>query len=198
MTKLISSWQAVLALYAISFAFLVVGAVTSAIWPLITALVIFTIWDVLWIYANDDDRNAQEMLDTSTRARTYMSYYIAIYGAAIVFILPLSAQTEREAALQLLADSGVPGWLLIAPLVLCSVAMLFFPIKLGAGTGTPLEKRKPTPANVTIVIFNAYIQKVATYIFVYAILLIVAPVWQANKPAAQTTTAVQTQTTETH
>lgn len=184
MTQIISSWVPVVALYIVSLVLLVLGPWTGHVWPLILALVIFTVWDVFWLFANDADRNAQEMLDTSTRARTYMSYYIAIYGAAIAFILPLSDTAQRQAALALLTGSGVPGWLMIAPLVLCSVAMMFFPIKLGVGSGTPLDQRKPTPANVSIVIFNAWAQKVATFVFVYVVLMIVAPVWRAA-PAAQ-------------
>jgi len=183
-TNIISSWVPVVALYIVSLVLLVLGPWTGHVWPLILALVIFTAWDVFWLFANDADRNAQEMLDTSTRARTYMSYYIAIYGAAIAFILPLSDTAQRQAALALLAGSGVPGWLMIAPLVLCSVAMMFFPIKLGVGAGTALDQRKPTPANVSIVIFNAWAQKVATFVFVYVVLMIVAPVWRAT-PAAQ-------------
>ena len=189
MTNLLGSWMPVIALYLVSLGLLILGPWTGSLWPLILALAIFTVWDVLWIFANDADRNAQEMLDTSTRARTYMSYYIAIYGAAIAFILPLSDKAGRDAALALLAGSGVPGWLLIAPLVLSSVAMLFFPIKLGEGVGTPLEKRKPTHANVAIVIFNAWTQKAATFVFVYVVLMIVAPVWRAaptTKPPSQT------------
>ena len=184
MTKIISSWVPVVALYILSLVLLFLGPWTGHVWPLIVALVIFTAWDVFWLFANDADRNAQEMLDTSTRARTYMSYYIAIYGAAIAFILPLSDVAQRQAALALLTGSGVPGWLMIAPLVLCSVAMMFFPIKLGIGAGTALDQRKPTAANVSIVIFNAWAQKVATFVFVYVVLMIVAPVWRAA-PAAQ-------------
>ena len=59
-------------------------------WPLVVAIAVFTCWDALWIFLHDSERNAQEMLDTSTRARTYMSYFVAIYGAGIVFVLPVS------------------------------------------------------------------------------------------------------------
>jgi len=193
--SVISSWKPVVSLYVLSIGCLILGPWTGQVWPLIVALVVFTLWDGFWLLTNDDDRNAQEMLDTSTRARTYMSYYIAIYGAAIAFILPLSDSTQRAAALALLTASAVPGWLLIAPLVLCSVAMMFFPIKLGIGAGTPLEQRKPTDANVAIVIFNAWTQKAATFIFVYAVLMIVAPVWRSDvstthpPPNAATTTS---------
>lgn len=180
MVAVISNWSAITFLYVASLVFLALGPLTRSIWPLIAALVMFTAWDVFWIWCHDADRNAQEMLDTSTRARTYMSYFVAIYGAGIVFILPVSDKIDREAVLALLTQSGAPGWLLISPLVLCSIAMLFFPIKLGKGTGRPLADRAPTTANVAVVILNAWIQKVSTFVFVYTLLLIAASTWSAE------------------
>jgi hypothetical protein len=190
MTKLISSWLAVLLLYVASVSFLFIGSATGAMWPLAAAVIMFTVWDFIWILCRDGDRNAQEMLDSSTRARTYMSYFVAIYGTGIFFILRLSSEPDRAAALLLLDKSGVPGWLLIAPFILCAVAMLFFPIKMGEGTNTPLAQRQPTDANIAIVILCAWIQKVATYTFVYCAMLIAAYVWsgataqKSDSPAA--------------
>jgi putative copper export protein len=149
-------------------------------WPLVVAIAVFTAWDLLWLGVHDAERNAQEMLDTSTRARTYMSYFVAIYGAGIVFVLPVSDKIDREAVLTALAQSGAPGWLLISPLALCAVAMLFFPIKLGEGTVDALVNRPPTAANVAVVVLNAWIQKVSTFVFVYCLLLIAAFTWSGH------------------
>src|SRR5476651_1075869 len=99
MTKLISSWLAVLLLYVASVSFLFIGSATGAMWPLAAAVIMFTVWDFIWILCRDGDRNAQEMLDSSTRARTYMSYFVAIYGTGIFFILRLSSEPDRAAAL---------------------------------------------------------------------------------------------------
>lgn len=193
---IIGSWWAITFLYGVSLFLLLAGPLAKQMWPLVVAIAVFTCWDVFWIFVHDSERNAQEMLDTSTRARTYMSYFVAIYGAGIVFVLPVSDKIDREAVLAVLAQSGVPGWLLISPLVLCAVAMLFFPIKLGEGTAGALTNRPPTAANVAIVVLNAWIQKVSTFVFVYSLLLIAATTWSSklsnlpktngpNTPAAQ-------------
>lgn len=182
---IIGTWWAITLLYLVSLFLLLAGPLTKRMWPLVVAVAVFTAWDLLWIAVHDADRNAQEMLDSSTRARTYMSYFVAIYGAGIVFVLPVADKIDRERVLAVLAQSGAPGWLLISPLVLCAVALLFFPIKMGAGTADALVNRRPTAANAAVVVLNAWIQKVSTFIFVYTLLLIAASTWSAHHRVVQ-------------
>ena len=182
---IIGTWWAITFLYLVSISLLMAGPLTTRMWPLVVAIAVFTAWDLLWLGVHDADRNAQEMLDSSTRARTYMSYFVAIYGAGIVFVLPVSDKIDREQVLAVLAQSGAPGWLLISPLVLCAVAMLFFPIKMGEGTADALVNRPPTAANVAVVVLNAWIQKVSTFVFVYSLLLIAASTWSGHHAVSQ-------------
>ena len=184
-SPIIGTWWAITFLYIVSVSLLLAGPLTRRMWPLVVAIAVFTAWDLLWLGVHDADRNAQEMLDSSTRARTYMSYFVAIYGAGIVFVLPVSDKIDREQVLAVLAQSGAPGWLLISPLVLCAVAMLFFPIKMGEGTADALVNRPPTAANVAVVVLNAWIQKVSTFVFVYSLLLIAASTWSGHHGVSQ-------------
>jgi hypothetical protein len=107
-----------------------------------------------------------------------MSYYIAIYGAGIAYILFTVSSAKREDIAQLLQFAHVPPWLLAVPLVLSGVAILFFPVQLGAHGEGDLKERAPSGANLAVVIINAWVQKVATYSFIYTILLVLSALWR--------------------
>lgn len=168
------------AAYVISLFLLVLGAMAGSLVPLSVALVLFSVWDCAWLarYARRVERTAQEMLDSSTRARTYMSYYIAIYGAGLgYFVFGLSPQRHREIVV-MLVTAHVPPWLLVAPVVLSGIAILFFPVQLGSRGDGDLKERPPSGANLAVVTINAWVQKVATYTFLYSILLVLGATWR--------------------
>jgi hypothetical protein len=175
MKKLYGSWIFVSLAYAVTLGLLVLGPVLESNCPLWLAIVLFTVWDILWALSSAPDRTAQETLESSTRARTYTSYFIAIYGAGLAYFLLRMGSNEQKQALTLIKNAGVSMPLLLAPLVLPAVALMFFPIRLGSedcqknGTMVSLSQRTPTSANLAILTMSAWTQKVATFCFVYEV-----------------------------
>jgi len=172
------NWASVFFMYVLALGLLVTGWVTRACWPLGVAIGVFTIWDLLWA-ASSPDRTAQETLDSATRARTYMSYFVAVYGVALGFFFVRLAAGDQKEIIRLVTNAGVPPMLLLMPFALQSTAMLFFPVKLGGdATGVPnaigLAGKYPTSANLAVLVINVWVEKVSTFTFVYLVAVLVS------------------------
>ncbi len=168
-------WLPVTIAYLFTFGMLCLGLLTASGKPLWITLLFFTIWDALWLIKEVPDRNAQEVLDSSTRARTYMSYFIAVYGAGMLFFLFRIDHAEQLKLIGLIGETGMPLWLPLLPLAICTVAILFFPIQLSCtpkSTSNDLSKQKPSSANIAVMAINAWTQKVATFTFIYIVLVL--------------------------
>jgi hypothetical protein len=173
--KFYGSWISVGVVYIVTLILLVLGPVLGSNCPLWLAIVLFTVWDVVWALSAAPDRTAQETLESSTRARTYTSYFIAIYGAGLAYFLLRMGSNEQKEALTLIKNAGVSMPMLLVPLVLPAVALMFFPIRLGSedcqknGSQVNLSQRTPTSANLAILTMSAWTQKVATFCFIYEV-----------------------------
>ena len=172
LVKLYSHGAPVVLVHSLIFVLLVVGTIYRVLWPLYAAVAIFTVWDLLWILCSPPDRNAQEILEASARARTYTSYFVAVYGAALGYFLLRMGSNEQAEVFAIVKNAGVPLWLLLAPFVLPAIAMLFFLIRVGRGDGTNLAGKNATAANIAHLFINAWTEKVATFGFVYTVAMI--------------------------
>lgn len=173
MEKFYGHWASISLAYVVTLGLLILGPIVGSNCPLWVAIVLFAIWDLLWAFSNVSDRTAQETLESSTRARTYTSYFIAIYGAALAYFLLRMGSDEQKQALKIISQAGISMPLLLAPIVLPAVALMFFPIRLGKedfvknGAVTSLSSRAPSTASLAVVTLSAWTQKVATFCFVY-------------------------------
>jgi ketosteroid isomerase-like protein len=165
-------WAPVTIVHASMLVLLVVGTLLHAIWPLYVAIGVFTLWDLAWIGCIPPDRTAQEVLDTSARARTYTSTFVTVYGAGLAYFLLRMGSEEQAQVFAIVKNAGVPLAFLLAPLVLPAIAMLFFPIRVGRGDGVNLAAKHPTGANIAHLLINAWTEKVATFCFVYTVAMI--------------------------
>ena len=175
MKNFYSHWGSVVAAYLVMLLLLAAGSVTGRMWPLGIAILVFTLWDVLWATSGGLDRTARETLESATRARTYMSYFVAVYGAALAFFLLRLAEGQQKEVLLLIRNAGVPLWLTLLPFALQAVSMLFFPVRLGADTvaganGVSLATKTPTSANVAVLVITVWVEKVTTFSFVYVVM----------------------------
>ena len=177
-------WWSIGLIYLITVALLAIGATTGVLWPLWLATGIFTIWDGLWISSGAwGDRTALEILESSTRARTYMSYFVSIYGAALAYFLLRLGEDQQKEVLALIRNAGVPLVLFVLPFALQSISMLFFPISLGQDTGSNnvrgLANKVPTAANLAMLVIAAWVEKVTTFCFLYAIIMLGSSIGRA-------------------
>jgi hypothetical protein len=140
---------------------------------------LFTIWDIGWLLVDRKarDRSAKDMLDSSTRARTYMSYFMAVYGAVLAFVLFQSTPEQRRTFFQLCHEANIHPFLFGIPFALTGLSLFFFLIALGSGNGSDLTSRPPSAANITIVVWAAWAQKTATFTFMYAVLRLLYYTW---------------------
>ena len=110
-------------------------AVVSGYWLgyeiLIISLLILLAWDIGFVFSGGAfaGRNVGDINDSVTRARTYISWFMALYG--IVFGLVFSAASDvRDLVAAALSNAHVPIWLLALPFALTLICMLFIPIAL--------------------------------------------------------------------
>jgi ketosteroid isomerase-like protein len=164
-----SHWIPIALAYGVTFILMLFGPLLHNLWPLWTGIMLFTVWDLGWIACKPVDRTAQEIMESSARARTYMSYFVAVYGAGLAYFLLRMGSQEQAQVFTIVRGAGVPVLLLVSPFALPTVAMLFFLIQLGVGNGTNLGQKAPTKANLVVLMVAAWIEKVATFSFVYVV-----------------------------
>jgi ketosteroid isomerase-like protein len=172
LVKFYGHWAPVALVHGLMLVLLVVGTFEHTTWPLYVAIGLFTVWDLAWVGCSPPDRTAQEILETSARARTYTSYFVAVYGAGLAYFLLRMGSQEQTQVFAIVKNAGVPMALLLSPLALPAVAMLFFPIRVGRGDGTGLAAKAPTAASIAVLLVNAWVEKVATFCFVYTVAMI--------------------------
>jgi len=166
------SWPPLVGFYTVSLALMLLGPRSHRLWPLAIATALFAAWDLCWAWCKPLDRTAKEILESSWRARTYMSYFVAVYGGGLAYFLLRMGSTEQGQVFTIIRNAGVPMWLLVIPFALPTVAMLFIPIQVGCGTGTTLDQQNPTKAVVAMFVAVAWMEKVATFSFLYAVIMI--------------------------
>ena len=177
MKKFYSQWPPVVLMYVATFVLLVVGSQTGAMWPLWVAIIMFTVWDLVWVCSDAPDRTAEETMESATRARTYMSYFVALYGAGLAYFLLRLGEDQQKQVIELFRQARVPLVLILLPFALQTVSMLFFPIRLGGeatggANGVGLAAKAPTPANLAVLVVNAWVEKVTTFSLLYVIAIV--------------------------
>lgn len=168
---LYAHWAPISLSYLAPVVSLVLGIFLRSPVPLYVMVFYFTIWDLYGAVNMAVDRNAQETMESSTRARQYMSHFIILYGAAIAFFVQEAEKDNIGLFLELFDLSGIPVWVVLSPLFLWASAMMFFPITLALGSTSDagLEQCEPTKANLAVFWVNAWAQKVGTFTFVYCL-----------------------------
>lgn len=125
---------------------------------LVSGLAILLIWDMLYMCHPESfkGRTIERTNESVTRARTYISWFIGLYGVVIGIVLSqgdgagyLSAALER---------SDTPTWLVALPLLLSLVAMLFVPLQLSGKADD--AHHKPNAALKLLFFLVVYLQKV--------------------------------------
>jgi len=125
---------------------------------LVLGMLALMIWDLLYVFDEGSfhGRSASSTNESVTRARTYISWYIGMYGVIMGLAL---TRTEGSNMLEtLLANAQIPNWLVGLPLILSIVSMLFIPIQVG-GSGKQ-EIDQPNVALKSLFFFVIYLQKV--------------------------------------
>tara|TARA_B100002049_G_C16037766_1_gene357514 strand:+ start:215 stop:694 length:480 start_codon:yes stop_codon:yes gene_type:complete len=114
------------------------------------------IWDAL--YATKDSffsgRTAEATNEAVTRARTYLSWYIGLYG--VIIGLAVARSEKMGSFIAALDKSGTPIELIGLPLVLSIFSMLFIPIQIGKSA----DDATPNTALRTLFFIVVYLQKV--------------------------------------
>lgn len=159
-------------IYIVSLALMLFGPRLHSLWPLAAAIIVFAAWDLCWVWCDPLDRTAKEILESAWRARTYMSYFVAVYGAGLAYFLLRMGSTEQGQVFTIIRNAGVPMWLLVIPFALPTVAMLFIPIQVGRGEGQTLDGQAPTRAAIAMFLAVGWMEKVATFSFLYAVIMI--------------------------
>ena len=179
MTSLYSkAW--VLIAYALTASFLSLGMLVGGRFWYAAGLILFLIWDIGWLTADKSvrDRSAKETLDSSTRARTYMSWFLGVYGAVLAIFLFRSTDADRSNFFNLCIAANIDPIIFVLPFALTGLVLLFFPVALGEGdSSSDLDQRKPSTANISVLMLNAWAQKVTTYSFLYAVLRLLYYSW---------------------
>lgn len=125
---------------------------------LVSGLAILLIWDVLYIFHPESftGRTIENTNESVTRARTYISWFIGLYGVVIGIVLSQGDGTSHLATA--LERSGTPTWLVALPLLLALVSMLFVPLQL-SGKSDDAQQR-PNAALKLLFFLVVYLQKV--------------------------------------
>jgi uncharacterized protein len=170
--KFYAHWFPLVCMYFLSLVLMVLGPFSHSFWPLAAAILVFIVWDLGWVWCKPRDRTAKEILESALRARTYMSYFLAVYGAGLAYFLLRMGSADQGQVFAIIHKAGVPIWLLIVPFALLTVAMLFIPIQVGCGSGRTLDDQAPTTATLAMFLVVGWIEKVATFSFLYAVIMI--------------------------
>jgi len=125
---------------------------------LVLGLLALLVWDLLYVRHPESfkGRSIESTNESVTRARTYISWFIGLYGVLIGIGL-----SQGDAAIQLsaaLERSGTPTWVVALPIVLSVVSMLFVPVQLSAESGS--EPESPNTALKMLFFLVVYLQKV--------------------------------------
>jgi hypothetical protein len=170
----------VLLAYALSAVLLSLGMISGGWLWFGVGVAFFVLWDLGWLLVDREarDRSAAEMVNSASRARTYMSWFLGIYGAVLAFFLFQATEDARNSFFVLCAAANINPLIFVLPFALTGLALLFFPIALGKGDGTDLSTKHPSIANISVVILTAWIQKVTTFAFLYGVLRLLYHVWQ--------------------
>ncbi len=137
-----------------------VGSYFRLSWPLVVCLLVYAIWDAKFTFQPQafSGRSVSDINDAVTRSRTYVSWYIAIFGAVLALAF---ADAESREAIKLLLDvTGIAPWLLGAPLVLAIIVMLFIPIRIEC-----TNAGQPSSALKWLFAINVFFQKVILLVF---------------------------------
>lgn len=146
----------ILLAYCIGAFAIISGSFNSYI-PLIISLLILFIWDVLYIVDKDSfkGRTLSGINDSVTRARTYISWYIGLYG--VIIGLTLTKSNEMSQFATALSNSNTPVWVVALPLLLSIISMLFIPIQIG---DQPKGQEKPNIALKSLFFAVVFLQKI--------------------------------------
>lgn len=131
--------------------------------PVIAALAFFLAWDIAFVFTQGafSGRTVAGINEGITRARTYVSWFIALYGA----LIGLAYTAGDPAGSTLLAAStaaNVPLWLLASPLAFAFISMLFISISLDLGES---ESPAPSPALRSVFCLVIFLEKVILILF---------------------------------
>ena len=124
---------------------------------LVLGLTCLFVWD--WLYLRHPKsfigRTVDGTNDSVTRARTYISWFIGLYGVIIGIALTQGDGATRLS--EVLENSGTPVWLVALPLILSLVSMLFVPLQLSSDQDDGNET--PNSALKSLFFLVIYLQK---------------------------------------
>ena len=130
---------------------------------LVLVLAFFLAWDIYFAFSKGAfaGRSVININEGITRARTYVSWFIALYGA----LIGLAFTAGDPAGSKLLAAcvaAGIPLWMLASPLAFAFLSMLFIPISLQTGDGASAA---PSTALRCVFALVIYTEKVILLLF---------------------------------
>ncbi len=165
MRERLYSGHYVLYAYLLTAALLLLAVRQGSLLFVASAAALFAVWDIVWITGPDvvRDRSSEEMNASATRARTYLSYFLGVYGAGTAYFVLNMTAAQRESLLETCGKAGVPRWLLVVPLAWTGITMLFFPIQLK-------ENKAPSTAVRTLIVTVTWSQKIITFTVLFCIL----------------------------
>jgi len=131
---------------------------------LFIGLILFFLWDLFYVLDDKSftGRTSQLINDSVTRARTYISWYIGLYGIIIGFSLNQSKDSSPFA--MALDSSAIPFWALSLPLIFSIISMLFIPIQISSDESIG---DNPSLSLKCLFFFVIYIQKVILILIGY-------------------------------
>lgn len=147
-----------LVMYAVGAAAIFSGLIHSYT-ILAGALTLFLAWDIIYLRSEAAfaGRDVSAINDGVTRARTYISWFIGLYG--VLFGLVFTSNADARALFQTaMMASNTPYWMIALPLALALLSMLFIPIQLK--DHAPEGHDEPNSALKYLFVFVVQMQKI--------------------------------------
>jgi len=136
--------------------------------PAIIGVLFFIFWDITY-YRNPDSfsgRDENQLIQQVITSRTYVSYFIPIYGIVIGAIFALE-NVSREKAIEVLNNAGIPLWFFITPFLLSTLDLLLFPVQM-----TYKKSKKPTEALKSLFLLCFLFEKTIIFLFSFIVVRI--------------------------
>ncbi len=161
---MISGWTYPIA-FVLSLAALLLGGVYETNIFAYLAIMAFFIWDLYYIVRPDffSGRDANQLISQVITARTYISYFIPIYGIILSLLFTMKSE-QLTAFINMMSRSGIYPALLLAPFLLSAIALLLFPVQM-----TDRQTNEPTKALKALFIMCFFFEKVIVFVFAHIV-----------------------------
>ena len=159
-----------LSIYLLAAALLALGVLLGTNITAVVAIAVFLLWDATYAMSSSSfsGRTIEDAQQQIQNTREHISYFLAFYG--VLFGVLFTQQSERQRQfLELCQGAGVSLALLVIPLLLAAVPLLFVPIRV-----SPPNSQEPSLALKVLLVFTAFMQKSAIFLFVHVVLRILS------------------------